>query len=285
MADATSGHATPEELSALGAVRASMRAEAAAEVKELVARVEDVNADGVPARLYVPHDARAAMLYLHGGGFALGDLVSHDGIGRRLAARTGWAVLMPDYRRSPEHAWPAADEDSATAAEWLSGEDFDQLAVVGDSAGAALALGEALRSPGRYAAQVLVYPFLDPSCATYDAELDVTDLSMAQAEMFWRLYLQGADATTDPALGVLERDDPDDLAALADLPATLVQLAELDVLTAAGRLLVDRLRAAGVPTEAEEYPGVQHGFWRKTDNRQSEPALTAVAAFLARLDR
>lgn len=277
MADARAEHASAEELSELALVRDDMRAEAAGEVKELVARVEDVDAGGVPARLYVPDDAPGALLYLHGGGFALGDLVSHDGIARRLAARTGWAVLMPDYRLSPEHAWPAADEDSAAAADWLVDQDFDRLAVIGDSAGAALALGEALRSPGRYAGQVLVYPFVDPSGASYDADLVVSDLSMARCELFWRLYLQGADASADPALGVL------DGGSLAELPPTLVQLAEHDLLTSTGRLLADRLRGDGVPTEVEVFPGVQHGFWRRTDNDQAEPALAGIAAFLAGL--
>jgi len=279
LADSMSRYASAEELSELAQVRDGMRAEAAAEVKELVAGVEDVDAGGVPARLYVPNDAPGALLYLHGGGFALGDLVSHDGIARRLAARTGWAVLMPDYRRSPEHAWPAADEDSAAAADWLVGEDFDRFVVVGDSAGAALALGEALRSPGRYAAQVLVYPFVDPTCASYDADLAVSDLPMERCEMFWRLYLQGADVSADPALGVLDGES------LADLPPTLVQLAEHDVLTATGRLLADRLRTDVVQTEVEVFPGVQHGFWRKTDNDQAEPALTGIAAFLSGLAR
>lgn len=274
MADATSPYASVDELSELAQVRNDLRVEAAVEVKDLVARVEEVDAGGVPARLYVPNDAPGALLYLHGGGFALGDLVSHDGIARRLAARTGWAVLMPGYRLSPEHPWPAADEDTAATGDWLAEQDFDECVVVGDSAGAALALGEALRVPGRYAAQVLVYPFVDPSCASYDAELDVTDLPMARCEMFWRLYLQGADASADPALGVL------DGGSLAGLPPTLIQLAEDDVLTRTGRLLADRLGDDGVAARVELYPGVQHGFWRRTDNLQAEPAIRAVAAFL-----
>ena len=275
MTDAMSRFVSADELAELALVRDGMRAEATAEVKELVACVEDVDAGGVPARLYVPNDAPGALLYLHGGGFALGDLVSHDGIARRLAARTGWAVLMPDYRRSPEHPWPAADDDSAAAGDWLVGRGFDRFVVVGDSAGAALALGEALRSPGRYAAQVLVYPFVDPSCASYAADLAVTDLPIARCEMFWRLYLQGADASADPALGVLGGGS------LAGLPPTLIQLAEDDVLTPTGRSLADRLRADGVATEVELFPGVQHGFWRRTDNDQAEPALVGIAAFVA----
>jgi len=277
LADDVGRQVSAAELAELAQVRAGMRAEAAAEVKELVARVEDVDAGGVPARLYVPNDAPGTLFFLHGGGFALGDLVTHDGIARRLAARTGWAVLMPDYRRSPEHPWPAADDDSAAAGAWLAEQGFDRLGVVGDSAGAALALGEVLRSPGRYAAQVLVYPFVDPSCASYDADVDVTDLPLRQCEVFWRLYLQGADASADPALGVL------DGGSLADLPPTLIQLAGNDVLTRTGRLLADRLRTDGVATDVEEFPGVEHGFWRRTDNRQAAPALRSVAAFLAAL--
>ncbi len=155
-------------LAELARERAEARAEAEAEPKVAVARVDDVDAGGVPARLYVPGGAPGAVLYLHGGGFAMGDLVTHDGFARRLADRTGWAVLMPDYRRSPEHAWPAAADDAAAASDWLAGQGFARLAVVGDSAGSALAIGEALRHPDRWVAQVQVYPFVDPSCASYD---------------------------------------------------------------------------------------------------------------------
>ena len=125
----------------------------------------------MPARLYVPEGATGALLYLHGGGFAMGDLVTHDGFARRMAVRTGWAVLLPDYRRSPEHAWPAAADDGAAAADWLAGQGWERLVVVGDSAGSALAIGEALRHPDRWVGQVQVYPFVDPSCASYDAGL------------------------------------------------------------------------------------------------------------------
>ena len=105
-------HVPDEVLAELELARAEARAEGEAQEKPAVARVEDVDAGGVPARLYVPEGAAGALLYLHGGGFAMGDLVTHDGFARRMALRTGWAVLMPDYRRSPEHAWPAAADDA-----------------------------------------------------------------------------------------------------------------------------------------------------------------------------
>lgn len=271
----TVGGMTADDLAAVAADREAGHAEAALEAKEPVAHVEDLSADGVASRLYVPDGAPGALLYLHGGGFALGDLVTHDGIARRLANRTGWAVLMPDYRRSPEHPWPAADRDTAAAGGWLADRAWERTAVIGDSAGAALALGEALRHPERYAAQVLVYPFVDPACRTYDREISVTDLDLARCRQFWRLYLQGADAAADAALHVLDRES------LAGLPPTLVQLAERDVLTPTGMVLSARLADHGVPTEVAVHPGVEHGFWRRTDNDQSEPALAHVARFLA----
>ncbi len=274
--------ATEQELAGIEADRAAAHAEAAEESKVDIERVEDVDAGGVPARRYVPDEPAGALLYLHGGGFALGDLVTHDGFARRLADRTGWAVLMPDYRRSPEHAWPAAAEDAAAAADWLAGQAGDQghdrVAVVGDSAGSALAIGEVIRHPERYAGQVQVYPFVDPSAASYDHGLTGADLPVERCDLFWRLYLQAADASADEALQVLDRGD------LAGQPPALVQLAEHDVLTPTGHRYGERLAAAVVPVSVEVYPGVQHGFWRRTDNDQAGPALDRVAAFLSTLD-
>ncbi len=266
-----------DELAGVLADRRTGHAEAAAETKVAVDRVQDVDAGGVPARLYVPEGARDALLYLHGGGFVLGDLVSHDGIARRLADRTGWAVLMPDYRLAPEHAYPAAAEDSAAASDWLALAGFERLVVAGDSAGSALAIGEALRVPDRWAGQVQVYPFVDPAGTTYDATLTDVLLPVERCDMFWRMYLQGADASGDAALHVLDR------ASLAGQPPTLVHLAEHDVLTTTGLRYADLLRASGVPVDVVEFPGVQHGFWRRTDNDQAAPALDSVAAWLSAL--
>jgi len=269
------GRVSATDREAVAVDRAAGHADAAAEPRAPVARVEDVDAGGVPARLYVPDGAEGAVLYLHGGGFVMGDLVTHDGFARRLALRTGRAVLLPDYRRAPEHPWPAAPDDSAAAADWLAAQSFGRLVVVGDSAGAALALGESLRTPGRYDAQVLVYPFVDPAGSSYDQGMTGVDLDLARCDWYWRLYLQGADASGDRGLHVLGLDS------LAGQPRTLVQLAELDVLTPTGVRLAERLAADGVEVRLEVYAGVQHGFWRHTDNDRSGPALDDVAEFLA----
>lgn len=266
---------TAEDRAAVTTDRAAGHAEAAVEEKVAVDRVEDVDAGGVPSRLYTPRGATGGLLYLHGGGFVMGDLVTHDGIARRLAVTTGRAVLLVDYRLAPEHPWPAAADDTASAADWLAARGFGSLSVVGDSAGAALALGEVLRHPDRYDAQVLAYPFVDPAGTTYDRELVGVDLTRERCDWFWRLYLQGADAAGDAALHVLDRES------LAGLPRALVQLAELDVLTPTGRVLAERLAADDVETRVEVYPRVQHGFWRHTDNDQGEPAIRDLASFLS----
>ena len=87
---------------------------AAAEPREPVAHVEEVDADGVPCRLYRPEGATVVVVFAHGGGFVFGDLDTHDGQSRRIANRTGMAVLAVDYRRPPEHRFPAAPDDVDT---------------------------------------------------------------------------------------------------------------------------------------------------------------------------
>lgn len=255
---------------AIAATRAEMRQEAAATPVEPVDRVDDVDAGGVPARWYQPSGATGALLYLHGGGFVFGDLVTHDAIARRLANRTGWAVLLPQYRLAPENPYPAAVQDADAAADWLAQRSPERLGVVGDSAGGSLALGQAQRTPDRYAAQVLVYPFVDTTMESYDPTEANEDLTMAEGRWYWDQYLQEADGRVgDPWWG-----------SSAPLPPTLIQLARHDVLHSTGARLGERLRRAGVPVEVNLFDGVRHGFWRRTDNSESEPALAAVAAFL-----
>ncbi|MEO5853849.1 MAG: alpha/beta hydrolase [Nocardioides sp.] len=274
-----------EDRAEVAETRTGMAAEAAAEAtaREDVARVEDLDLGGVPGRLFEPAGATGLLLFLHGGGFVFGDLETHDAHCRRMAARTGWAVLAVHYRRAPEHAYPAAVEDADAVAGWLLAHAADlgpagaRLAVSGDSAGGNLALGLALRHPGLFAAQVLVYPFLDPSCASYDRTIPEPDFGVDVLAWFWGLYLQGREPGTDPDL------DPLVAASFEGLPPTLVQLAELDVLTPTGRLLAERLAADGVPVEVETYAGVGHGFWRHPDNDRMEPALDGVRDFLAAL--
>jgi acetyl esterase len=121
------------------------RAEAAVALwsREPVGRVEDLDADGVPCRLFRPEGASGVIVFLHGGGFVFGDLDSHDAQSRRVANRTGMAVLAVDYRRPPEHRFPAGVDDVDAAVAWLTlnassaGLDLTRMVALGDSAGGA----------------------------------------------------------------------------------------------------------------------------------------------------
>jgi len=265
----------------LAAMRADAVQQAALEGREPVAWVADVDADGVPCRLYVPDGARRPLLYLHGGGFALGEVETHDAQARRLANRTGSAVLSVDYRRPPEHPFPAAPDDVDTALGWLLvqadglGLDMSRVVAVGDSAGGNLALVAALRNPQALAATVLVYPFVDAdlSGSTYDA----TDggLTREEARWYWQQYARGPEDLGDADLApyLSER--------LGTLPPTLVQVAEHDVLAAEDLELARRIEAAGAPVTVTTYPGMVHGFWRHPELFDAaEESLAEIAGFL-----
>ncbi|HET8717113.1 MAG TPA: alpha/beta hydrolase [Nocardioidaceae bacterium] len=250
----------------IAAMRRDARAEAAAEPAESVARVEDVDAGGVPARLYrhVAGEHTGVLVFLHGGGFVFGDVDTHDAQSRRLANRTGFAVLAVDYRRPPEHRFPAAPDDVDRALAWLlehAGDlelDARRVVALGDSAGGNLALVAALRNPDRLAATVLVYPFIDPRTRfdSYRSE-DPYALSTAESRWFWEQYADPADLV-DPGPDLCPLDSP----RLGALPPTLVLVAEHDVLRDEDEELARRIQAAGATAEVTSYPGMIHGFWR-----------------------
>jgi len=278
----------PEGIAALR--RAAVEA-AAEETKEPVGEVVDVDADGVRCRLYRPAAAGGhavpggVLVYLHGGGFVFGDLETHDGQSRRLANRTGLAVLTVDYRRPPEHRFPAAADDASTALRWVRragghlGLDPTRVALCGDSAGANLALVATLRDPGEVSATVLAYPFLDPDLAQpcYERE-DGGGLSRAEARWYWQQYADAPDDLAHPDLAPLRSSRPR-LATVAE--PVLVQAAEHDPLVDENRLLAERLRDADVDVHLTIYPGMVHGFWRYPHLFDAaQDALAEVAAFL-----
>jgi len=263
----------------IAASRAAARQLAAADTREDVAEVVDVDADGVRCRLYRPEGADGVVVHLHGGGFVFHDIDVHDAATRRLANRTGMAVLGVDYRRPPEHRFPAAPDDVDTALAWLSREgpalglDLPTYAH-GDSAGANLALVAALRNPGRFAAVALVYPFLDPT-AGFDSYRTAADgFDAREAAWYWQQYADPADLA-NPDLAPLLSDR------LGTLPPTLVVTAEHDPLRDEGEELVRRLAEEGVVVVGTRYLGQVHGFWREVDLFDAaEPLTLQVAAFL-----
>ncbi len=262
----------------IDAARTLARAAAAADPREEVAAVEDVDAGGVPARLYTPADADpGVVVHLHGGGFVFHDLEVHDGLARRLANRSRLRVLSLDYRRAPEHRFPAAPDDVDAALAWVASRpDLDgPLLLHGDSAGGNLALVAALRRPERPAAVALVYPFLDPAAAYDSYRTHADGFSPEEAAWYWEQY------AATPA--DLEHHDlaPLRSARLGDLPPTLVVTAEHDPLRDEGEELVRRLAEAGVRVTGFRCLGQVHGYYRHPSFDASEPTVLAVAAYLA----
>src|SRR3954468_3677411 len=157
---------TPEQARAAGAELAARPVE-----RPEMARVEDVALDGPRVRLLVPRaPTRGAIVYYHGGGWVTGGIESYDALARRLADRTGCAVVLVGYRLTPEHRYPTAVQDAWTALRWTA-DHVEEIAgaavpiiVAGDSAGGCLAavVAQRARDGGpEIALQVLVYPVTD----------------------------------------------------------------------------------------------------------------------------
>ncbi|MCE4555259.1 alpha/beta hydrolase [Roseateles cellulosilyticus] len=244
-------------------------------------RVQDLQVAGRPARLYAPSDARLpVLLYLHGGGFTIGDLETHDSLCRQLSLRSGAAVVALDYRLAPEHRFPAAVDDAWAALAWLHdhaaslGLDGDRLAVGGDSAGGTLAASCAFFARDRglpLALQLLITPGTASGADTASHRLFANGflLDAAGIDWFFGHYIDRS-LRHDWRFAPLEADDHAGLA-----PACVV-LAECDPLVDEGLAYADMLRAAGVAVELELFRGVTHDFIKM--GRHIPEALTALNA-------
>jgi acetyl esterase len=252
--------------------RAAGRAEAMRQPREEVDKVQEVDAEGVPCRLYEPAGATGLIVHFHGGGFVFHDVESHDAPVRRLANRTGSRVLSVDYRLAPEHPFPAAVHDGDAVVRWVAGREWDGPIVAhGDSAGGNLAIVAALRNPGAFAGVAATYPFLDPT-SSFPSYSETTTWDREDAQWFWSQYAPGADPN-DPDLNPLASPD------LATLPPTLVITAEQDIVRDEGEAFAQRVGA-----ELVRYDGVPHGFWRQfEDYPESDRAMRRVAAFISGL--
>ena len=259
-----------------------------------VARVENLEvpgADGsLKARLYVPSsspgdDKLPVLLYLHGGGFTIGSLDTHDSLCRQLALRSGAAVLSLDYRLAPEHRFPAAVDDCWAVMRWLFaaadtlGLDATRIAVGGDSAGGTLAAVCALHARDldlKLALQLLITPgaaaHADTPSHRQFAEGYLLDA--ASIAWFFNHYIDVAQRS-DWRFAPLNADDHSGLA-----PACVV-LAEHDPLVDEGIAYADLLRAAGGQVTLELFRGVTHDFIKM--GRSIPEALTAMDACAAAL--
>jgi acetyl esterase len=234
--------------------------------------VEDI---GVPTpygpplalRLYRPRPGLLPVaLFLHGGGWTLNDLDTHDRLSRRVAQRSGWLVASLDYRRAPEHRHPAALHDADLAYRWLL-ESADRLegdpaltALVGESSGATTAAAlTLLRRDARAPLptfQILAYPVMDVPGRWPSHQERGAGYTLDSPLLRWFLenYLPPDHDPRDPHLFPLAATD------LAGLPPALVMTAEFDPLRDEGIAYAERLAAAGVPVEHLHAEDQMHGF-------------------------
>ncbi|WP_248733067.1 alpha/beta hydrolase [Pseudomonas sp. MWU13-2517] len=234
--------------------------------------IDDFTLAGVRVRSYLPTAPTPAegwpcLLYIHGGGWVVGGLDSHDFICFELASALQVLVIAVDYRLAPEHPFPAAYDDcrdvwqAIQAGQGPHSINLQRRVVIGDSAGgnlaAALCLG--LRDDGHALpkAQVLIYPGLGGS-ADLPSRRDCMDaplLSTDDTEYYSALYLQGAGKPSAYAMPLLAGD-------LRGLPSALVAVAQFDPLRDDGMLYAERLQAAGVNAVLYPGKGLIHGCLR-----------------------
>ncbi|HEY7295140.1 MAG TPA: alpha/beta hydrolase [Dehalococcoidia bacterium] len=268
LGDPPLGTVSPEE------TRRNMAARRAAMPPgEPVARTEDRSIPGpagsIPVRIYSPegNGPFPVLVYLHGGGWVIGDIESHDASVRALTNRSGCLIVSVDYRLAPEHKFPAAADDCFAATQWVAqhapefGGDPARLAVGGDSAGGNLAAVVALmakqRGGPRIAFQLLIYPVTDHNLDTESYRTNAEGYLLTRESMawFWDHYLNTPADGRNPLASPLQADS------FSGLPPALVITAEYDPLRDEGEAYAKRLEEAGVQVTCTRYDGMIHGFF------------------------
>lgn len=210
---------------------------------------------------------RGALVYLHGGGWTMFSLDTHDRVMREYAARSALVVIGVDYSLSPEARFPKAHDEVVEVMRWLAREgeslglDASRLAIGGDSAGANLALSASLSlrdqaKPAPPRAMLLNYGCYDlaiSEAAVRRCGGPELMLTAEEMESFWRGYLRGPQDARDPLASPL-------LADLAGLPPAFLAIAECDILAEQSLAMAQRLEAAGVRVRSVVYAGAAHSF-------------------------
>ncbi len=289
----TGGGGDPER------IRAERRIEAAVTAGSPIpmARVEELELPGpagaMRARLYTPaggsHTAKPLLVYYHGGGWVIGDLDTHDGVCRFLAAHSGAKVLSINYRLAPEHPFPAAIEDAHAAFDWAvahateQGADPARIAVGGDSAGGNMAavVCHMARDGGgpRPSMQLLIYPATDALENRRSRELFAEGFLLTAADMDWfqESYLPNRADDADPRASVFRAED------LSGLPPAYVLTAGFDPLRDEAEAYAERMQKAGVQVALRRHQDLIHSFANLTAVSRSARAAMLEAAGALRM--
>ncbi|MBX3207052.1 MAG: alpha/beta hydrolase [Labilithrix sp.] len=244
-----------------------------------MAKIEDRKISGpggqIPIRIYVPKVEGkgkvppGVVVYYHGGGFALGDLNTYDASARAIAKGAEAIVIAPDYRRAPEHKFPAAHDDAFAAYEWVVknagslGGDPKRVALAGEGAGGNLAANVALTARDKKDSgiqqplhQLLIHPIAQTSLETrsYKEWANARPLDKATMGWFFDKLVRKPEDKRDPRLQLV------DSSMKGVAPATIV-LAEIDPLWSDGEMLYHAIHEGGVKAEKKTFEGVTHGFF------------------------
>jgi acetyl esterase len=263
---------------------------------ETVGSVEDRLIRGpaseLPVRIYTPAGVEQgplpALVYLHGGGWVLGSIESHDPVCRALANHARCLVVSVGYRLAPEHPFPAAPEDCYAATCWVAEHareikaDPARIAVGGDSSGGNLAAAVTLMARDRQGPalcyQVLIYAetdYYEPGTVSYTTYREGYGLTREEMIWFWDQYLARPEDRVHPYAAPLRATD------LSNLPPALIITAEYDPVRDEAEHYARRLQQAGVPVQLSRYAGMIHGFFRMFALFvQSRQALEEVAEAL-----
>lgn len=233
-------------------------------------RTIDGPAGPIPLRVYTPPPSEttpAVVMYFHGGGFAVGDLDTHDGTARQHAVGANAVVVSVDYRLAPEHPYPAAVDDAWAATRWAAahgaelGADSSRLAVAGDSAGGNLAAVMTLLARDQNGPhidfQLLWYPTLlwDNTLPSFTENAEAPILTLTAIEAFSQWYAGDIDPAAAPATLA-----PGRAKSLAGLPAAYISVAGHDPLRDDGIGYAEKLTAAGVPVTLDHAETLVHGY-------------------------
>ncbi len=254
------------------AVLAVLKSEGKSAAPEAVGTVVNRTIPGpggpLPIRVYTPAGTGTfpVILYFHGGGFVIATNDTYDGSARALTNATKAVVVSVEYRKAPEHKFPAAHDDALAAYKWVLAHatalrgDAARTALAGESAGGNLAIATAisakalgLRTP---VAILAVYPVAgsDTTTPSYTQNATAKPLNRAMMTWFFEKYTRTPADAQNPRLNLM-------LANLQGLPPTTIVTAQFDPLRSDGDMLADRLKAAGVEVDIRNFDGVAHEFF------------------------
>ena len=246
----------------------------------------------VPVRIVRPADTvkpLPVILYMHGGGWVLGNAATHDRLIRELAVGVDAAVVFVEYDRSPEARYPVAIEQGYAVVQWVTREgsahdlDPNRMAIAGDSVGgcmtAALTLMAQDRGDVEFVHHSMYYPVTSAAMDTdsYRQFAEGYYLSAKAMEWFWDAYAPDPERRSEPYASPLRASDEQ----LAGLPPAFLIVDEADVLRDEGEAYAARLRSAGVDVTAVRYDGIVHDFMMLNPLSETRATRAAVAQAIA----